>query len=72
MFDVLYGEFIGKCDELYFNLCGVNVFFWFGGGIIVNGVVYLYLMINEFCYNEWGEVVYIDVFGGNVVSEICC
>ena len=67
--DVLHGEFTGKRDELHLNSRGANSSSWLGGGTTVNGVVHPHSTINELRYNERGEVVYIDVSGGNVASE---
>ena len=67
--DVLHGEFNGERDELHLNSRGANSSSWLGGGTTVNGVVYPHSTINELRHLPTGEVVYIDVSGGNVTTE---
>ncbi|MCH6258056.1 TonB-dependent receptor [Puniceicoccaceae bacterium K14] len=67
--DILHGEFTGERDELHLNSRGANSSSWLGGGTTVDGVVYPNSTINELRFNENGEVVFIDVSGGNNATE---
>ena len=67
--DVLHGEFTGDRDEIHLNSRGANSSSWLGGGTTVNGVTYPHSVINDIEYLSTGEVVYLDVSGGNAAVE---
>ncbi|GAB5559233.1 MAG: TonB-dependent receptor [Synoicihabitans sp.] len=68
-FDIMHGQFTGERDELHIASRGDNSSSWLGGGTTVDGVVYPDSTINEIRYNAGGDVLYLDVSGGNHASE---
>lgn len=67
--DVMHGEFTGERDELHLASRGDNGSSWLGGGTTVDGVVYPDSTINEIRYDAGGDVLFLDVSGGNHATE---
>ena len=67
--DIMHGEFTGERDEIHLASRGGNSSSWLGGGTTVDGVTYPHSTINEIRYNVGGDVIYLDVSGGNHASE---
>jgi iron complex outermembrane receptor protein len=63
------GEFTGERDEIHLASRGGNGSAWLGDGTTVDGVTNPNSTINEIRYNAGGEVLYLDVSGGNHASE---
>ncbi|MBD5782472.1 TonB-dependent receptor [Pelagicoccus sp. NFK12] len=67
--DILHGEFSSDRSEIHLNSRGSNSSSWLGGGTTVDGVTYPNSVINDIEIKDTGEVVYVDVSGGNAAVE---